>query len=167
MVWFTSTRGIHFHAWLKFSKSCRNQKVTGTHIFGAIKKTFRPQLPKTLYVTWGVLVFFKVEIYLRRDSRHPPGCPSLLSSAASCIASLFPLSTAFFSFLGGGDAEGRKDQRRYNKDPTTTSAIKQIRPLFKVSISATIKPETPSRLVSNESSCSLLSSDVPGYEILT
>ena len=36
-----------------------------------------------------------------------------------------------------------------------------------LAVSATIKPETPARLVSNESFGSLLSSDVPGYEIRT
>ena len=34
-------------------------------------------------------------------------------------------------------------------------------------ISSTIRPEIPSSLVSNESSGSLLSEDVPGYEIWT
>ena len=36
-----------------------------------------------------------------------------------------------------------------------------------MAVSATIQPETPSILMSNESSGSLLSSDVPGYEIWT
>ena len=36
-----------------------------------------------------------------------------------------------------------------------------------MAISATIQPETQSILMSNESSGSLLSSDVPGYEIWT
>ena len=48
-----------------------------------------------------------------------------------------------------------------------TSAITKIRTLFKVAVSATIKPETQSGLLSNESSGSLLSNDVPGYEIWT
>ena len=49
-----------------------------------------------------------------------------------------------------------------------TSAITKIRTLFKVAVSAIIKPETPSCLMSNESSGSLLSNDVPaGYEIWT
>ena len=46
-----------------------------------------------------------------------------------------------------------------------TGSVKLIRTLFKEPISSTIKPEIPSSLVSNESSCSLLSDDVPEYEI--
>ena len=36
-----------------------------------------------------------------------------------------------------------------------------------MAVSGTIQPETPLILMSNESSGSLLSSDVPGYEIWT
>ena len=48
-----------------------------------------------------------------------------------------------------------------------TGAVDKPCAPFKVPISPTKKPETPSSLVSNESSSSLLSRDVPGYEILT
>ena len=48
-----------------------------------------------------------------------------------------------------------------------TGAVDKPCAPFKVPISPTKKPETPSSLASNESSSSLLSRDVPGYEILT
>ena len=67
----------------------------------------------------------------------------------------------------------RKNKCLWFKNSTTknshyyTGAVDKPCAPFKVPISPTKKPETPSRLVSNESFSSLLSRDVPGYEILT